>query len=250
MTEAEWLACDEPTPMIRWLRDRVSDRKFRWFAIACCRRIWDRLKDSRSRAAVDFAERHAEFGVARRRGRPVVDRAARAACQEAEQAEVATLRRTQDRVENGLCLIDVNASRAARATLEGSAWLSAEWAAGASANVAGWVWLVALRGELPLAWDGVAARAEATIQARLLRGVFGNPSRPASIDAAWLRWNDGVVLKIAQGIYDEHAFNRLPILGDALLDAGCDDEDILAHCRSKGPHIRGCWVIDLILGKE
>ena len=66
----------------------------------------------------------------------------------------------------------------------------------------------------------------------------------------WLAWNDGTVVKIAQGIYQERAFDRLPILHDALLDAGCDDEDILAHCKSAGPHVLGCWVIDLILAKE
>jgi hypothetical protein len=58
------------------------------------------------------------------------------------------------------------------------------------------------------------------------------------------------VPKIAQGIYEERAFDRLPILHDALLDAGCDNEDMLTHCRSEGPHVRGCWVVDLILGKE
>jgi hypothetical protein len=86
--------------------------------------------------------------------------------------------------------------------------------------------------------------------AGLLREIFGNPFRPVTVDPAWLRWNDGTVPKIAQGIYEERAFCRLPILHDALLDAGCDNEDILAHCRGDGPHVRGCWVIDLILGKE
>ena len=59
-----------------------------------------------------------------------------------------------------------------------------------------------------------------------------------------------MVVKIAQGIYDERAFDRLPILADALEDAGCDNADILAHLRSPGPHVRGCWAVDLILGKK
>jgi hypothetical protein len=54
---------------------------------------------------------------------------------------------------------------------------------------------------------------------------------------------------LAQAIYDERAFDRLPILADALLDAGCDNEELLAHLRSEGPHVRGCWAVDLILGK-
>jgi hypothetical protein len=94
------------------------------------------------------------------------------------------------------------------------------------------------------------AGTERLPQVTLLRCIFGNPFRPARVDASWLRWNDGTVPRIAQGIYEERAFDRLPVLHDALLDAGCDNEDILVHCRSEGTHVRGCWVIDLILGKE
>jgi uncharacterized protein DUF6331 len=62
-------------------------------------------------------------------------------------------------------------------------------------------------------------------------------------------WRTSTVLALAQGIYDERAFDRLPILADALEDAGCDNEEMLAHCRGAGPHARGCWVVDLVLGK-
>ena len=67
--------------------------------------------------------------------------------------------------------------------------------------------------------------------------------------AAWLAWNGGTVPRIAQAIYAERAFDRLPVLADALEDAGCANADVLAHCRSGGEHVRGCWVIDLLLGK-
>jgi hypothetical protein len=67
------------------------------------------------------------------------------------------------------------------------------------------------------------------------------------IDPAWLT---STVIAISKGIVDEHAFDRLPILADALQDAGCDNADILDHCRGPGPHVRVCWVVDLILGKE
>jgi len=81
--------------------------------------------------------------------------------------------------------------------------------------------------------------------------MFGNPFRPSlPLPAAVLAWNDSTVRRIAEGIYEERAFERLPILHDALLDAGCDNEDILAHCRSAGPHVRGCWVIDAGPGKS
>ena len=83
-----------------------------------------------------------------------------------------------------------------------------------------------------------------------LREIFGNPFRWTLIDPGWLAWNDGTVPKLAHAIYDERAFDRMPILADALEDAGCNDADILRHCREPGEHVRGCWVIDLLLGKE
>jgi hypothetical protein len=83
-----------------------------------------------------------------------------------------------------------------------------------------------------------------------LRDIVGPlPFRPVPLDAAWMAWNDGAVRKIAQVIYDERRYGDLPILADALEDAGCTDVDILTHCRSGGEHVRGCWVIDLLLGK-
>jgi hypothetical protein len=80
-----------------------------------------------------------------------------------------------------------------------------------------------------------------------LRCIFGNPFRPVSVDAVWLTAN---VVAIAQGIYAEPAFDRLPILADALEDAGCTNADIFNHCRQPGEHVRGCWVVDLALGKS
>jgi hypothetical protein len=87
-------------------------------------------------------------------------------------------------------------------------------------------------------------------QAALLRDIFANPFRPVALDPGYLAWSGGSIPKLAQSIYEDRAFDRLPILADALLDAGCDDEELMGHCRSDGPHVRGCWGIDLILGKE
>ncbi|WP_246173617.1 hypothetical protein [Limnoglobus roseus] len=84
-------------------------------------------------------------------------------------------------------------------------------------------------------------------QAWLLRDIFGNPFRPVACDPAW---RTSTAVGLAEVIYDDRAFDRLPILADALQDAGCEDADILAHCRGDGPHVRGCWVVDLVLGKE
>src|SRR5262249_5023998 len=90
-------------------------------------------------------------------------------------------------------------------------------------------------------------RDETSIQCRLLRAVFGNPFRPVSLDPSWLTLN---VVAIAQTIYDDRNFSDFPILGEALEDAGCQDEQILNHCRKPGEHVLGCWVLDLVLGKE
>jgi hypothetical protein len=81
----------------------------------------------------------------------------------------------------------------------------------------------------------------------LLRDIFGNPFRPVTGDPFSLTLT---VRTLAEGIYADHGFDRLPILADALQDGGCVNADILTHCRGDGPHVRGCWVVDLVLGKE
>jgi hypothetical protein len=108
-------------------------------------------------------------------------------------------------------------------------------------------------GRITAEWDAVVStirREEGLALTTILRHLFGNPFRPASIDPTVLTWNGGTVPKLAQAIYDQRRFTDLPILADALEEAGCTDADILAHCRSEGPHVRGCWVVDLVLGKE
>jgi hypothetical protein len=79
-----------------------------------------------------------------------------------------------------------------------------------------------------------------------VRDIFGNPFRPATLDPAW---RTSTAVAIAKGMYESRDFGAMPILADALQDAGCDSDDILDHCRGPGPHVRGCWVVDLVLGK-
>jgi hypothetical protein len=81
----------------------------------------------------------------------------------------------------------------------------------------------------------------------LIRELFGNPFHPVTMSAAWQTSN---VTALGQSIYDDRAFDRLPILADALEDAGCDNSAMLNHCRQPGEHVRGCWVVDLVLGKS
>jgi hypothetical protein len=92
-----------------------------------------------------------------------------------------------------------------------------------------------------------AELAHKALQADLVRCVFGNPFRPVAFAPGW---RTPTVLALAGAIYEEKAFERLPILGDALIDAGCDDAELLGHCRGPGPHARGCWPVDLLLNKE
>jgi hypothetical protein len=80
-----------------------------------------------------------------------------------------------------------------------------------------------------------------------VRDIFGNPFRPVAVDPSWLT---ETVVALAEGIYQERAFDRMPILADALEDAGCDDADVLNHCRQPGEHVRGCWVVDLLTGRK
>lgn len=90
-------------------------------------------------------------------------------------------------------------------------------------------------------------KAEELVQCDFLRDIFGNPYRHIILDPSWLT---STVLSLATGIYAECAYDRMPILADALEDANCTNEDILNHCRGPGPHVRGCFVVDLLLSKE
>ena len=95
-----------------------------------------------------------------------------------------------------------------------------------------------------------AHAAECARQADLVRCILGNPFRPERLEPTYRDANDGATRRVAQSIYEDHAFDDLPILADALEDAGCADEAVLTHCRATGPHARGCWVVDLVLGKQ
>jgi hypothetical protein len=84
-------------------------------------------------------------------------------------------------------------------------------------------------------------------QAQLVRDIFGNPFRPVTASPSWLTTT---ALSLARQMYESRDFAPMPILADALEGAGCDDADVLGHCRGPGPHVRGCWVVDLVLGKS
>jgi hypothetical protein len=92
-----------------------------------------------------------------------------------------------------------------------------------------------------------SSATEELAQAGVLRDIFGNPFRAVAFDP---RWRTSTAVGLARQMYESRVFGPMPILADALLEAGCEDADVLGHCRGDGPHVRGCWVIDLLLGKE
>jgi hypothetical protein len=219
MNEAEWLTCTDPEPMLNYLRGKANDRKLRLFGCACCRSGWN-LLSRKVRKSLIIAERYADGEVPEQR----------------------------------LWLAGFHARLAAKVehrreeTVKGTA-----------------MWAVAWVCERPPAFDGLLKAVEMAAisesypsdperltdaqrkQASLLRCIFGNPFRPASLCPSW---TTPTVTAFAKSIYKERCFQDLPNLADALEKAGCTDADILNHCRTEGPHVRGCWVVDLLLGKE
>jgi hypothetical protein len=248
MTEAEWLASDDPEKMLLAIRDRASDRKMRLFGLACYQQIAHWATDERSRAAVAFADQFVEVGLGRRRGVAAVRVAAEAVCRQADTDVSQCVDVAQSREK----LRYANAVHAAVATLEADAWFSAHLTSGFASNAIGWDAAMKVQRDEPQPPEYEEAQfAEKARQANLLRDIFASlPFRAVVISPSWLRANDGAVIQLARTIYDERAFDRLPVLADALEDAGCDDADLLAHCRGPAPHVRGCWVLDLLLRRS
>jgi hypothetical protein len=244
VTEADWLACTDPQKMLEFLlgtnipRDlrfwsgrvaqvpdyphsKITDRQLRLFACACCRRIWHLLVDGRSRKAVEVSELYADgladhIRLARARHEA---REARRKCPVPDQ---------------------VVAWRAAGAAQDATRDTGSSAAFNCLAETARAV---------NVGDTNHCDPAELQHQASILLDIVGNPFRPVPLDPPWLAWAGGTVPKLARAIYDDRAFDRLPVLADALEEAGCTDAAILDHLRGPGPHGLGCWALDLLSGK-
>jgi hypothetical protein len=246
MTEAEWAACQDPGPMLKVLHEKATDRKRRLFAVACCRRIWHLLTDQRSRNAVDAAELHADCP-----GKTDLAAAEHAAARVTTAIDEAWWQAGVDEIRGiGICVTFIERPVA-----------FAAWAAECAAKTAVSARSVADKAACAVAWEtGVessedsvfraAYRTAAKEQCDLLRDVFGPLAfRPFAIDPSVLAWNDRLVMRIADAIYEKREWGEMPILADALLDAGCGDEKVLSHVRKEELHVKGCWVLDLLMGK-
>jgi hypothetical protein len=249
MTEEQWNTCPDPTPMLEFLRSRVSDRKLRLYACACCRRVWHLLLDERSRKAVEFTERLDTLSEGPLERTAIKDAAVQAAGVLSEQyrQRLGDLIYSPSEPLYQEAWMYLKAANAATVALSETAWDAAFRAAELTAVAR------RLEQEEPpqdperamLLWN-----AERQQQVHLVRDLFGNPFCPVTIDLLWLSWNDASVVKLAKATYEERAFDRLAILADALEDAGCSDAVILDHLRAPGPHVRGCHVIDLLLAQS
>jgi hypothetical protein len=226
MNEIEWRNAADPAGMLAFRDGQMSERKLRLFACACCRRIWDLLTDERSRHAVNVAQKFADGLLPARKLRA------------AERAALSASKETADAYWD-------------EGTDEG--WQ--RWTAAAAA-----AWVAAVEADWPLETAVAAADARAgqwrpawvkkgeqRAQCDLLRDLVGNPFQAVVLDPDWLRRAGGTVAKIAHAIYQKGRFNDLPILGDALMEARCDNPEALSHCRAPTEHVQGCWLVDLLL---
>jgi hypothetical protein len=223
MTETQWRTCTSPEAMLNYLTERASPRKLRLYAIGCCRRIWHLFNDERCRHAVEMAQRFVDGRVGE------VDLSA------AGQV-VASVARVWGDASSAIARATQAIGGAAWAATRSSAWLAA-WDAAWDARMAARDFIPGTDWEQERAWQG-----------GLLQDLFGNPFRPSRLDPTWLVHDDKAVINLARVIYDEDRFGDLPILADALEEAGCWDADVLGHCRASQPHYRGCWVVDAVLG--
>jgi hypothetical protein len=229
MTEAEWMACTNPAPMWDYC-EKSSTRKWQLFACACCRRIWHLLAKQ-----------------------PEAFRQLLEMCEQAAEG-LLTSEQLQDAWES-YEIVSADGSDETFAVLaatgEFRGWHLQMAQQMAAAAATGQPDSFHLDPTIP------AVAAELKAQTNLIRCIIGNLFRPVTISPAVLAWNDSLVVRLAQAAYEERHLpegtldiGRLAVLADALEEAGCNDADILGHLRGPGPHLRGCWPVDLCLGKS
>jgi hypothetical protein len=242
MTKRQWFASKDPDAMLSFLEEHLTFdyedeepfhipavRKLRLFGVACCRHVDRLLTDNRSRTALDVMVRYLDQLATKKQLERAVDSCAKVTWElpeiSAEYSAACAVCRALDDIDDDFRDVSEVASHVVNAVVD----------------------------ELPddqkekVHLMERVAKAQRVAQAQFLRDIFGNPFRTVTLDPAWLTSD---VQALARQMYDSGDFSTMPILADALQDAGCNDEEILSHCRDpKATHVRGCWVLDLLLGK-
>lgn len=227
LTEAAWLAGDDAKHMLASLEDAASIRKLRLLAVAAMRRLWGRLTEA-ERLALDTLEQFAD-------GRATLADMERCRSKLADPRSEywGVFDQVLERIVDPRHARSSHLASGVLTVLHEAIYVPGHYSSTGNHSPAEW-----------------ARREEGnrrTVEA--IRDIFGNPYRSIAIEPAWLHWNGGTVPAVARAIYDERRFDHLPILGDALEEAGCCNEQILLHCRAPGIHFRGCWLIDLLLDR-
>ncbi len=226
MREKTWLACKDPERMLTFLGNRASDRQLRLFALACVRRAWRFVTDERIPQLVTVLENLAD-GTLKDRARGT--------------ARTQSLAITRAKLDMMQQCVSSELWSAFEKKLDRRNISFGESAAAAFGYEA--------RGEERDGRTfGRAKEAERAQQAALVRDIFGNPFRKVKFDK---RWRTDTAVAVAKQMYESRDFGAAPILADALQDAGCDSDDLLNHLRdTSATHVRGCWALDLVLGKQ
>ncbi|WP_232069588.1 hypothetical protein [Gemmata massiliana] len=227
-TEEAWLACTAADDLLSRAADlhyrrgnhELSERKLRLFGCACCRLLWLQIPAAASRAAVVAAERYADGSVG--------EGELAAACEAAAEFRLST-----------------------EYSKNAPTWAAASIARGVDDE---WLYRTHISDIIEAVLKAIEYRPfgfdtemmEATL-CQLFRDIFGNPFRPVAFSPSW---RTATAITLAAQMYESRDFGAMPILADALQDAGCNSAEVLDHCRGDGPHVRGCWIVDLVLGKE
>jgi hypothetical protein len=241
MNESEWATHESVRAMLVYLKTTGSRklRSARLYGCACCRLTWHLLSDGAARTIVEFAEAYLDGKVS--------EEELRAAGDDANFIDIdQRLWRSTE--------IGPQISKIAHNLILATRWLAYphyDFSSAISVST-----LTAGSRDDDFYFDSQQHLISSDIypgdwetaeQAKLIRDIFGNPFRSVTFDQGWRTEH---TVGLATMMYDTRIFDAMPVLADALQDAGCDNENILRHCREPGVHVRGCWVVDLVLGKE
>jgi hypothetical protein len=226
MRESKWLASRDPVAMVRYLLGKASLRKLRLLTCACCRHFRSLVEGACPPWILVAAERAAT--VAEQFADQLVGEFE--LLQASGAGSEPEIRVFRPRDPSYMLVHSIRIAVAYDTVLEeqigqavGYVYRNRDW----------------LSATLP---------ETRTVIVELVRDLFGNPFCPPVLNAAWVLQNGQSARRLAEVIYDEKDYQRLPVLADALEDAGCDNADVLNHCREPREHVRGCWVLDLLLG--